>query len=119
MLVLFFFPRHPKDLPTSHWVSYDRLFQLFQPHASVDVWKKGRGNLKQRIVEWYKGDPAFIGLAPDAWCKRVASNEPQDRPGSGMTHVLLKFCFEYTPREAVSRRFALSSDSSHHCMTPS
>ena len=114
-----FTPRHPKDLPTSQWVSYDRLFQLFQPHASVDVWKKGRGNLKQRIVEWYKGDPAFIGLAPDAWCKRVASNEPQDRPGSGMKHVLLKFCFEYTPREAVSRRFALSSDSSHYCMTPS
>ena len=93
-----FTPRHPNDLPTSQWVSYASLLQLFQPHAPMDVWRTGPGNLKQLITEWYKGDPTFIGLAPDAWCKRVASNEPQDRPGSGMRHVLLKFCFEYTPK---------------------
>ena len=94
-----FTPRHPNDLPTSQWVSYASLLQLFQPHAPMDVWRTGPGNLKQLITEWYKGDPTFIGLAPDAWCKRVASNEPQDQhAGSGKKHVLYKFCFEYTPR---------------------
>ena len=98
MLVFFSSPRHPKDLPTSQWVSYASLLQLFQPHAPMDVWRTGPGNLKQLIIEWYKGDPTFAGLAPDAWCKRIASNELQDRPGSGKKHVFYKFCFEYTPK---------------------
>ena len=65
-----FTPRHPDDLPLSQWVSYDRLYELFQPHAPLDVWQKGPGNLKQLIIEWYQGDPAFTGLAPSAWCKQ-------------------------------------------------
>ena len=90
-----FTPRNPRELPvTSRWVSFDRLYQLFQPHASVC--QRGPGNLRQRIIEWYKDDPAFIGLAPREWCKRVTSNDaPQN--GSGKTY-LYKFCFEYTPR---------------------
>ena len=94
-----FTPRHPKDLPTSQWVSYPRLARLFQPHAPSEVWHKGPGNLRQLIVEWYKDDPTFAGLAENAWCKRVKINDPQEHPGSGTsTHHVYKFCFEYTPR---------------------
>ena len=93
-----FTPRHPRELPKSRWVSFDRLYQLFQPHAAVC--KKGPGNLRLRIIEWYKDDPAFIGLASREWCKRVTSNDaPQN--GSGKTY-LYKFCFEYTPRLHLS-----------------
>ena len=93
-----FTPRHPRELPTSRWVSFDRLYQLFQPHAAVS--QRGPGNLRLRIIEWYKDDPAFIGLAPREWCKRVTSNDaPQN--GSGKTY-LYKFCFEYTPRLHLS-----------------
>ena len=69
-----FTPRNPRELPiTARWVSFDRLYQLFQPHASVC--QRGPGNLRQRIIEWYKDPlPAFIGLAPREWCKRVTSN---------------------------------------------
>ena len=91
-----FTPRHPKDLPASQWVSYDRLFQLFQPLSPLPISKRGPSNLKQRIVEWYEGDPTFIGLASSSWCKRVTSAEPQN--GSGKKYVY-KFCFEYTPRQ--------------------
>jgi len=88
-----FTPRHPDDLPLSQWASYDRLYQLFQPHAPLDVWQKGPGNLKQLIIEWYQGDPNFAGLAPSAWCKqRVLAKK-------GTCY----FCFEYRPngRRAV------------------
>ena len=72
-----FTPRHPSELfssfPASRWVSFDRLYQLFQPHAAVS--QRGPGNLRLRIIEWYKDDPAFIGLAPREWCKRVTSNK--------------------------------------------
>ena len=92
--------RHPNDLPESQWVSYDRLYQLFQPHAPLDVWQKGPGNLKKLITEWYQGDPAFTGLAPSAWCKRrVTRNEPQhhdhQRLGGGKKCVCY-FSFECT-----------------------
>jgi hypothetical protein len=93
-----FTPRHPSELLASRWVSFDRLYQLFQPHAAVS--QRGPGNLRQRIIEWYKDDPAFVGLAPREWCKRVTSNEAshkQRQNGSGKTY-LYKFCFEYTPR---------------------
>ena len=96
-----FTPRHPTDLPTSQWVSYPRLARLFQPHAPSEVWHKGPGNLRQLIIEWYKDDPTFAGLAQNAWCKRVKSNVPQEHPGTSGTsgrHVY-KFCFEYTPRQ--------------------
>ena len=82
-----FTPRHPDDLPLSQWVSYDRLYQLFQPHAPLHVWRKGPGNLKQLIIEWYQGDPTFAGLAPSEWCKqRVLAKK-------GTCY----FCFEYRP----------------------
>ena len=82
-----FTPRHPDDLPLSQWASYDRLYQLFQPHAPLDVWQKGPGNLKQLIIEWYQGDPTFSGLAPSAWCKpRVIRKQRTDY-----------FSFEYKP----------------------
>ena len=94
-----FTPRHPDDLPESQWVSYDRLYQLFQPHAPLDVWQKGPGNLKQLITEWYQGDPAFTGLAPSAWCKRlVTRNEPQHGQGRGGRKTYYTcFSFEYRP----------------------
>ena len=98
-----FTPRHPTDLPTSQWVSYPRLARLFQPHTPFEVRHKGPGNLRQLIVEWYKDDPTFAGLAENAWCKRVKINHPQEHPGSGTSsrHVY-KFCFEYTPRSFLS-----------------
>lgn len=94
-----FTPRHPRDLPTSQWVSYPRLVRLFQPHAPLEVWHKGPGNLRQLIIEWYKDDSTFAGLAQNAWCKRMKSNNPQEHPGSGTSSLhVYKFCFEYTPR---------------------
>ena len=79
-----FTPRHPSELPASRWVSFDRLYQLFQPHAAVS--QRGPGNLRLRIIEWYKDDPAFIGLDPREWCKRVTSKDaPQN--GSGKTYL--------------------------------
>ena len=94
-----FTPRHPDDLPQSQWVSYDTLYQLFQPHAPLDVWQKGPGNLKQLITEWYQDDPAFTGLAPSAWCKRlVTRNEPQHGQGRGGRKTYYTcFSFEYRP----------------------
>ena len=108
-----FTPRHPKDLPTSQWVSYPRLARLFEPHAPDEVWHKGPGNLRQLIIEWYKDDPTFAGLAPNAWCKRVKStNDPQEHPESGTSRIhVYKFCFEYTPRgssPACERPWALA-----------
>ena len=81
-------PRNPDELPTSRWVSYQRLFHLFQPHAPTDVWLMGPGNLKQLIIEWHKTHPAFAGVEVSVWCKRL----PQDNS------VVYKFCFEYTPK---------------------
>ena len=96
-----FTPRHPRDLPTSQWVSYPWLARLFEPHAPDEVWHKGPGNLRQLIIEWYKDDSTFAGLAPNAWCKRVKStNDPQEHPESGTSRIhVYKFCFEYTPRQ--------------------
>lgn len=91
--------RHPRGLPTSQWVSYPRLARLLKLHAPIEVWHKGPGNLKQLIIEWYKDDPTFAGLAENAWCKRVKINDPQKHPGSGTSSLhVYKFCFEYTPR---------------------
>ena len=90
-------PRNPDELPTSRWVSYQRLFHLFQPHAPTDVWLMGPGNLKQLIIEWHKTHPAFAGVEVSVWCKRL----PQDNS------VVYKFCFEYTPKCQVSIPFGL------------
>ena len=88
-------PRHPSTLPTRRWVSINQLYHLIWPHAPMDVWLKGPGNLKQLIADWYKGDPAFVGLGPDAWIKRLKSAGP-----SGRGRSEYQFCFEHTPRGA-------------------
>ena len=93
-------PRHPSTLPTRRWVSINQLYHLIRPHAPMDVWLKGPGNLKQLIADWYKGDPAFVGLGPDAWIKRLKSAGP-----SGRGRSEYQFCFEHTPRGA--REFCL------------
>ena len=87
-----FTPRSPSELPTSRWTSLMRLFHLFKPHAPMDVWIYGHGNLKQLITEWFKDHPAFVDLEPSAWCKRLKSNDPLDGG-----KCVFKFSFEYTP----------------------
>ena len=66
--------------------SYARLVRLFQPLAPLDVSHKGPGNLRQLIIEWYMDDPTIVGLAQNAWCKRVKSNVPQEHPGASGTY---------------------------------
>ena len=94
-------PRRPSELPTSRWVSYQRLFHLFQPQldarVAMHVWLMGPGSLKQLIIGWHKTHPAFAGVEVSAWCKRL----PQDNS------VVYKFCFEYTPKCQVSIPFGL------------
>jgi len=82
-------PRHPSKLPTRRWVSLNRLYHLIWPHAPMDVWLKGPGNLKQLIAGWYKGHPAFVGLGPDAWIKRLKRTGP---PGGKSGY---QFCFAF------------------------
>ena len=83
-----FTPRNPNELPPSRWVSYNTLFRLFEPHAPVEVWQVGPGNLKQLITKWFQGHPAFAGLEPSMWCKRVTEQ----------SRCIYKFSFEYTPQ---------------------
>ena len=90
-----FTPRRPSELPVSQWVSYQRLFSLFKPHASqmeVNAEILRPGNLKLLIIEWYKTHPAFTGLVSDKWCKKMRNNDQESGPDS---HVF-KFCFELT-----------------------
>ena len=47
-----FTPKHPSTLPKSQWLSYTRLFSIVQPYAPARVWRQGRGNLKQLVIEW-------------------------------------------------------------------
>ena len=89
-----FTPRKPSELPVSQWVSYRRLFHLFEPYAPVDVWLLGPGNLKQLITEWYKKHSAFAGSV--VWCKRLKNADQPNDPGK----FCYKFCFEYTPNGA-------------------
>ena len=72
-------------------------YHLIWPHAPMDVWLKGPGNLKQLIADWYKGDPAFVGLGPDAWIKRLKNTGP----ASGRGKSGYQFCFEHTHRAVV------------------
>lgn len=92
-------PRNPKGFHPSKWVGYDRLYQLFRPHAPSSIWQTGPGNLKQQIIEWYEDDPRFTGLAPSAWCKLlVTRNEPQHRQGrGGPKRYCTCFSFGYRP----------------------
>ena len=94
-----FTPRRPSELPTSQWISFHQLLSLFQPHAPDERWLRlGPGNpiLKQLIIQWYKGHPAYVGLAANAWCKKLKSNDPQD--GS----QVVSFSFEYSPTAAAA-----------------
>ena len=87
-----FTPRHPSELPKSQWVSYQRLFRLFEPHAPmIDVWLFGPSNLKKLITEWYKLHPAFAGLEVSAWCKRLVEKHSQGGPGG----YIYKFSFQH------------------------
>ena len=74
-------PRHPQELPTWRWVSYLMLFNLMQPHAPMEVWMMGPGNLKQLLTHWFSKHPTFAGLDPSMWCnstvKVPASAVPQ------------------------------------------
>ena len=83
-----FTPRNPNELPPSRWVSYNTLFRLFEPHAPVEVWQVGPGNLKQLITKWFQGHPTFAGLEPSVWCKRVTEQ----------ARCIYKFSFEHTPQ---------------------
>ena len=63
-----FTPKHPSTLPRSQWLSYTRLFSIVQPYAPARVWMRGRGNLKQLVIEWCQHHPAYAGVAKSAWC---------------------------------------------------
>ena len=92
-----FTPKHPSTLPRSQWLSYPRLFSIVQPYAPAGVWKQGRGNLKQLMIEWCQHHPAYAGLEQSAWCMRL---KDEDQPKVGLRHRLptvYKFCLEYTP----------------------
>ena len=87
-----FTPKHPSTLPKSQWLSYTRLFLIVQPYAPARVWKHGRGNLKQHLVEWCQHHPVFAGLAQSAWCMRMTDD---DQPQAGRRQsVVYKFCLE-------------------------
>ena len=83
-----FTPRNPNELPPSRWVSYNTLFRLFEPHAPVEVWQVGPGNLKQLITKWFQGHPTFVGLETSVWCKRVTKQ----------ARCTYQFSFEHTPQ---------------------
>jgi len=92
-----FTPKHPSTLPRSQWLSYTRLFSIVQPYAPAGVWKQGRGNLKQLLIDWCQHHPAYAGLAQSAWCMRL---KDEDQPKAGRRHrkpTVYKFCLEYTP----------------------
>ena len=55
-----FTPKHPSTLPKSQWLSYTRLFSIVQPYAPARVWRQGRGNLKQLVIEWCQHHPAYV-----------------------------------------------------------
>ena len=89
-----FTPRHPSTLPRSQWLSYTRLFSIVQPYAPAGVWKQGRGNLKQLLIDWCQHHPAYAGLAQSAWCMRL---KDEDQSKAGRQPTVYKFCLEYTP----------------------
>ena len=89
-----FTPKHPSTLPRSQWLSYTRLFATVQPYAPARVWKQGRGNLKQLVIEWCQHHPAYAGLAQSAWCMRL---KDEDQSKAGRQPTVYKFCLECTP----------------------
>eukprot|EP00964_Phaeocystis_antarctica_P010200 scaffold5594_cov69-Phaeocystis_antarctica.AAC.2 len=94
-----FTPKHPSMLPRSQWLSYTRLFSIVQPYAPARVWKHGRGNLKQLVIEWCQHHPAYAGLAQSAWCLRIQDDDQPHEAGRRQPTVYT-FCLEYTTRDA-------------------
>ena len=111
-----FTPRPPKEFPTSRWATLEQLVLQLEPYAPEEVARIGPQNLRQLITEWYKGHPAFAGLAYSAWGKRLKDMHPLAHPRSltykvrswPLPHVALsthvralcsapQFCFEHTP----------------------
>ena len=95
---ILFTPKHPSTLPKSQWLSYTRLFSIVQPYAPARVWRQGRGNLKQLVIEWCQHHPAFAGLAKSAWCIRLKDDD-QPQPQAGQKHSTVR-----SPSSASSTR---------------
>lgn len=68
----FFTPKRPSELPTSLWVSCERLLSL----APTEVARLGPNTLKQLIAQWYQHHPAFAGLPFSAWCSSMLIKSP-------------------------------------------
>ena len=77
-----FTPRPPKEFPTSRWATLEQLVLQLEPYAPEEVARIGPQNLRQLITEWYKGHPAFAGLAYSAWGKRLKDMHPLAHPRS-------------------------------------
>ena len=96
-----FTPKHPSTLPRSQWLSYTRLFSTVQPYAPARVWKHGRGNLKQLVIEWCQHHPAFAGLAQSVWCMRGDDNDQPHEAGRRQPTVY-KFCLDSNGGDEVT-----------------
>ena len=91
-----FTPKDPSTLPKSHWLSYTRIFSIVQPYAPGRVWKQGRGNLMQLLIQWCQHQPTFAGRKQSAWCARMKEFDE----GVHKERVIYKFCLEYNQRDA-------------------
>ena len=91
-----FTPKHPSTLPKSQWLSYARLFSIVQPYAPARVWRQGRGNLKQLVIEWCQDHPTYAGLAQSAWCMR-GEDDDQPREAGRRQPTVYKFCLKCNP----------------------
>ena len=49
---------------------------------------RGRGNLKQLVIEWCQHHPAYAGLAKSAWCIRLKDDD-QPQPQAGQIHAMM------------------------------
>ena len=93
-----FTPKHPSMLPRSQWLSYTRLFSIVQPYSPGRVWKRGRGNLMQLVIEWCQHQPIYAGLAQNQWCTRMKEDDRPNLPACGIRNsVVYRFCLVYTP----------------------
>ena len=91
-----FTPKVPGTLPKSLWLSYTQIFSIVQPYAPGRVWKQGRGNLMQRLIQWCQLQPAFTGHKRSAWCARMKEFDE----GAQKERAIYKFCLEYNQRDA-------------------
>ena len=91
-----FTPKDPSTLHKSQWLSYTRIFSIVQPYAPGRVWKQGRGNLMQLLIQWCQHQPAFAGRKQGAWCARMKEFDERVHK----ERVIYKFCLEYNQRDA-------------------